>query len=93
MRPKRRDLRLTSSPLADIGARAGYPTGRDRAEALGISRNHLYHVESGDTKLSARLADLMSQLYNCPVGMIERAATVVREEYCRRVLNSLRDIR
>ena len=81
--------RSTNSPLALLGMKAGYNSGTQRAEVLGIAKNYLYHLESGGSKVSPRVIDLMAEHYKRPATVIERAANICRHNYLRRATDAL----
>ena len=89
---RRRQYRLAGNPLAQIGIAAGFETAEARANACGISRSHLLHVERGAVWPSADLVDRMSAAYHKPIEMLERAAALSRESLARRMLEQARGI-
>ena len=82
-------FRSTNSPLALLGMKAGFTSGAQRAEVLGIAKNYLYHLESGGSRVSTRVIDLMAQHYKRPSSVIERAANICRHNYLRRATDAL----
>ena len=69
---------MAGNPLAALGMRAGYNTGRDRAKALAISRSHLMHIERGAIFPSETIIARMAAVYDRPEEMIVRAARLSR---------------
>jgi transcriptional regulator with XRE-family HTH domain len=51
------------SPLAKLGIEAGFPTQKDRAKALGFSRNYLMIRERGERLPSKRLKQKIIEVY------------------------------
>ena len=86
-----RQTRLTG-PLARMGLDAGLVTAQQRADACGISRSHMLHVERGAVWPSAELLDRMSAAYHIHVDVLERAASLARENLARRMLEQSRGI-
>lgn len=82
----RRVMRLTSSPLAVLGQRAGFATAAERAAAVGISRSHLLHIERGAVRPSLEVVGRMAEAYHQAEGAIERAADTCQATLARRTI-------
>ena len=79
-------MRLTSSPLAALGQRAGFATAAERAAATGLSRSHILHLERGAVRPSMEAIRAMSEAYHQPEAKIERASELCRESLAHRML-------
>lgn len=88
----RRTMRLTSSPLAVLGQRAGFATGAERAAAVGVSLSHLQHIERGAVRPSLEVIEQMAEAYHESVGKIERASDLCRENLARRTIAQIKGI-
>ena len=84
-------IRLSASLLARYGIRAGMRTAQDRADALGVSRSHLLHLERGAVNASDDLIDRMAELYDRPRARIEDALDIQRKSLAKRVLANTRN--
>ena len=79
----RRRPRRNSSPLAQLGINAGYPTAAARATAIGCSMSHLHHCERGASLPGLDLIDRMVAVYGVPLEKVVGAA----EQCCERLLD------
>lgn len=86
-----RKIRLSASQVARYGILAGLKTAQERADALGISRSHLLHVERGAVRPSEDLVDRMGELYGRETWKIQDACDVQRRSLAKRVLENSRN--
>jgi hypothetical protein len=86
-------VRGGSSPLSTLGQRAGYATTVARAQALGISRGYLFHLERGAQVPGPELAARMAQLYGLPLGAITDAVARGQARFARRLALQVREAR
>ena len=80
-------MRLTVNPLAIIGQMAGLPTLTARAQAIGISRGYLAHIERGQAQPSEDVIAKMAVAYERDEKDCRYAWEKCRERYALRLMH------
>lgn len=79
-----RRIRSNASRIARYGIIKGYRTAQERADALGISRSHILHLERGDGTASVWLMDRMAELYGRSQNAVADALREARSSLRKR---------
>lgn len=88
----KRGRRLSSSPLAAIGAKAGFHTARDRALAATVSPATMRHLECGSFMPSEPVIERLAKAFNVTTDEIAKACGAARERLLKRQLEHAKEM-
>lgn len=75
--------------IAQYRIKAGFKSGQDAADKLGVSLIHVREIERGASGVSADLAAGMAKAYGKSVAEILRAVRTARFAFHRRAIKNL----
>jgi len=88
----KRGRRLSSSPLAAIGAKAGFHTARDRALAATVSPATMRHLECGSFMPSEPVIERLAKAFNATPDEIAKACRDARERLLLRQVQQMQEM-
>ena len=88
----KRGRRLSSSPLAAIGAKAGFHTARDRALAATVSPATMRHLECGSFMPSEPVIERLAKAFNTTPDDIAKACRDARERLLLRQVQQMQEM-